>query len=56
MMTTQHNPYAQQNLQVSASLDKFINPMEENSPTNSEQTPESTKTSETSSPHSQNEQ
>jgi len=30
--------------------------MEENSPTNSKQTPESTKTSETSSLHSQNEQ
>jgi len=55
-MTTLHNPYMAQNLSISASLNKFADPMEENSPTNLENTPETTTTLENQSPTSQNEQ
>jgi len=56
-MTMPHKTYvAQQNLSVSTLLNKYINPMEENSPTNLENTLESTTMPENGSPTSQNQQ
>jgi len=56
-MTMPHNPYtAQQNLSVSALLDEYADPMEENSPMNLENTLKSTTILENRSPTSQNQQ
>ncbi len=53
-MAMLQNPYAApENLRISTSLDKYGDPMEENSPTHSEQTNNSTTTPEKSTPTSQ---
>jgi len=54
MMATIQNPYAAlENLQISTSLNEYGDPMEENSPTHSKQTPNLTTTPEESTPTSQ---
>jgi len=53
-MVTLQNPYAApENLHISTSLDRYGDPMEENSPTHSKQTNNSTTTPEESTPTSQ---
>ena len=53
-MTTLQNPYAApENLRISTSLDEYGDPMEENSPANSEQTNNSATTPEDNTPISQ---